>query len=218
MSGEHFATYLRQRMREKGLTISETAKRANISRGALNKYLNNEVKDGKLSTFVMLARALGDHPMNLLRIFFHGWTFDDVIPERTESSIAKDDIGFIADISYPDNCPVAREAVFKKSWELKNTGNIPWVNRKLICIDDNLDVSCDKENLHDARHTGLIPITKEVEVPLTNPGEHVVLTVELKTPNYPGTMISHWKMVDENGEFAYPNSLGIFCKVQVLSF
>ena len=218
MSEKQFAAYLRKRMRLKGLTISETAKRAHISRGALNKYLNCEVKDGKISTFVMLARALEEHPMNLFRIFFHGWKFDELTPERTESTLSKDDIAFIADINYPDNCPVSREAIIEKSWELKNTGAVPWVNRRLICIDENLAVSSDKDNLHDSRFTGLIPLTREIDVPLTNPSEHVILTVKLQAPKYPGTMISHWKMVDENGEFSYPNSLGIFCKVSVISF
>lgn len=220
MSAEQFATYLRQRIREKNLTISETANRAGLSRGALNKYLNAEVKDGKLSTFVMLSRVLSEHPLKLLSVFFQGWDFAEINPSRTPSVLVGDDIGFISDVDCPDNYPVAREAVFKKSWELKNMGTVPWVNRRLVCVDENLTVTSNHKMLKESeeRLVGLVPISPEIEVPLTNPSEHVILTVEFKAPNYPGTMISHWKMVDEHGDFLYPNSLGIFCKVQVLGF
>ena len=218
MSAKQFAKYLRRRMREKELTITETAKRAQISRGALNKYLNQEVKDGKLSTFVMLGRVLGDHPLTLLSIFFQGWDFAKTVPNRTKSIHLGDDVGFIADIDCPDNYPVAREAIFKKTWELQNVGSVVWENRKLVCIDESLNVSSSKPGLQDHRYTGLTPLKREIEVPYTKPMEHVQLTVHFKSPNYPGTMVSHWKMVDEKGNYYYPDSLGIFCQVQVLAF
>lgn len=218
MSAEQFANYLRRRIREKELSISETAKRAHISRATLNKYLNQEVEDGKISTFIMLGRVLGDHPLTLLSIFFQGWDFAKTNPSRTKSVHAGDDIGFIADIDCPDNYPVAREAVFKKTWELKNMGTVPWENRRLVCIDENLNVSSAKSGLQDHRYTGLTPLEREIEVPLTKPMEHVQLTVHFKSPNYPGTMVSHWKMIDEKGEFLYPDSLGLFCQVHVLAF
>jgi transcriptional regulator with XRE-family HTH domain len=218
MSAEQFASYLRQRMNEKRLTISETAKRAQISRGALNKYLSLEVRDGKLSTFVQLARVLDEHPLKLLSIFFNGWDFAEQNANRTESIAVGDDVGFISDLDLPDNYPVARSATFEKSWELKNVGKVPWLNRRMICIDEEVQVSSQKEALHDHRFTGLQPLTPEIEVPTTMPSENVILTVKFKAPSYPGTMISHWKMIDEDGNYCYPNTLGIFCKVQVLAF
>lgn len=99
-------------------------------------------------------------------------------------------------------------------------GTEPWINRRLICVDENLTVNSVRTDLreHQDRLVGLVPTESAIDVPLTLPQEHVILTVEFTAPNYPGTMISHWKMVDEQGEFLFPNSLGIFCKVQVMGF
>jgi hypothetical protein len=151
-------------------------------------------------------------------VFFHGWDFAEQNPSRTQSIEVGDDVGFISDLDLPDNYPVAREAIFKKSWELKNVGKVPWVNRRFICIDEEVQVSSNNESLQEKRFTGLLPLTPEIDVPETQPSENVILTVKFKAPCYPGTVISHWKMVDEFGSFCYPNTLGVFCKVQVLGF
>ncbi len=70
MSAKNLADYLNQRVVMLGLSKSEAARRADISRQTWYRLLGAEITDVKLSTVLRLAEALETPPMQLLRIYF----------------------------------------------------------------------------------------------------------------------------------------------------
>jgi DNA-binding XRE family transcriptional regulator len=55
-----------------GLSKSEAARRADISRQTWYRLLSADVTDAKLSTMIRLAEALETTPMQLLHLYFEG--------------------------------------------------------------------------------------------------------------------------------------------------
>jgi DNA-binding XRE family transcriptional regulator len=72
MSAKDLANYLDQRVAMLGLSKSEAARRADISRQTWYRLLSADVTDAKLSTMIRLADALETTPMQLLRLYFEG--------------------------------------------------------------------------------------------------------------------------------------------------
>ncbi|MBU0656094.1 MAG: helix-turn-helix transcriptional regulator [Gammaproteobacteria bacterium] len=70
MSGENLAVYLEEKLKELGLSKSEAARRADISRQTWYRLEGAEAADTKLSTIVQIAGALETHPMTLLQVYF----------------------------------------------------------------------------------------------------------------------------------------------------
>ncbi|MGB3917399.1 helix-turn-helix transcriptional regulator [Thiothrix litoralis] len=79
MSSKDFADYLGQRVARLGLSKSEVARRADISRQTWYRLLSAEVTDAKLSTMARLAEALETTPLHLLSIYFGEETTGDVV-------------------------------------------------------------------------------------------------------------------------------------------
>lgn len=153
---------------------------------------------------------------------------DDTLPLRHDRQHRDrgDRSVFVADITIPDGTLVAPGARFTKVWELQNVGTVPWVGRVLRCIDEQLDVRLiDADGTagipgiaHVARVAEkLQPDAMEIAVPHTAPGEIVRLSVDFKAPTVPSTCISYWKSFFEDGSLCFPNSVGLSCKVRVIS-
>ncbi|MGB0848424.1 MAG: helix-turn-helix domain-containing protein [Thiolinea sp.] len=70
MSAQALAQFLRLRMRERGLSNSQIAAQAGISRQTWYNLLNAQIKEAKFSTLVQVCRVLDVHPMELLGIYF----------------------------------------------------------------------------------------------------------------------------------------------------
>lgn len=70
MSSKDLADYLGQRVARLGLSKSEVARRADISRQTWYRLLSADITDAKLSTMIRLAEALETTPMHLLRLYF----------------------------------------------------------------------------------------------------------------------------------------------------
>ena len=70
MSAKNLADYLNQRVVMLGLSKSEAARRADISRQTWYRLLGAEITDVKLSTILHLAEALETPPMHLLHLYF----------------------------------------------------------------------------------------------------------------------------------------------------
>lgn len=90
MSAQNFANYLGQRIAMLGISKSEAARRADISRQTWYRLLGADMTDVKLSTIIRLAEALETSPLHLLRIYF-GETSADEAPQL--SSLANDYCG-----------------------------------------------------------------------------------------------------------------------------
>ena len=67
VSGD-LAEYIRRRAYVLGISLTETARRAGITRQALYKLLDARVAEARLSTLIKLARALNVHPLALQTI------------------------------------------------------------------------------------------------------------------------------------------------------
>lgn len=207
-----FSEFFRKCMKKKGLSIKKTAELSGISRQNLHKILNGDVSQARLTTFVKLSYAVNEHPLHLFRIFLDssGLSLKDS-SFRTVSSEFGDDIGFIGDITYPDNSLVNANQCFDKTWEVQNIGKVTWQGRKLICLDDDLQSS-------HTTTTGLKPKFRMMELPIVEPDEHLTITIPFTAPSYPCTVISHWKMTDNLGRTCFPKNHPLSCCVKVVSF
>lgn len=69
MSSKDLADYLEQRVATLGISRSEVARRADISRQTWYRLLSADLTDAKLSTIMRLAEALETTPLHLLRVY-----------------------------------------------------------------------------------------------------------------------------------------------------
>ena len=204
--------YIRIRAREQGYTLAALCKAAGITRQALYETW----RPGRLPrmrTLVALATVLEVHPLWLLKLVFSEQSTDEK-PLPPESS--RDGSAFIADHSFPDGSPVGIGETFHKVWELQNVGQTPWRDRFLDCQDVELLVyTRDGDRLKLA--PPLRPAQWRVPVPATEPGETVMVGVDFTAPDAPGTVLSYWKMAFEDGTLCFPESRGVWVKVQVVA-
>jgi transcriptional regulator with XRE-family HTH domain len=77
MSVENLANYLEQRITLLGISKSEAARRAGISRQTWYRLLSADMTDVKLSTIIRLAEALETSPLHLLRLYFGETSADE---------------------------------------------------------------------------------------------------------------------------------------------
>lgn len=124
---------------------------------------------------------------------------------------------FIGDVTYPDNSPVFVNQIFEKKWAVQNTGEKPWYNVELVCIDEEPDIRHKGDDRYLALNNRLIPVERKVKVPDTMPGEPAMLTVTFIAPPLPCTAFSHWKMVDKDGNLLLPDQKPVWCTVTVLN-
>ncbi|UOG92455.1 MAG: helix-turn-helix transcriptional regulator [Candidatus Thiothrix sulfatifontis] len=69
MSSRDLANYLEQRVAMLGISRSEVARRADISRQTWYRLLSADLMDTKLSTIMRLAEALETSPLHLLCLY-----------------------------------------------------------------------------------------------------------------------------------------------------
>lgn len=211
-----FSEYVKQRAAEKSLSMTELAKKTGLSRQALYSLLEGSTGQVKIATVVVLASALDVHPVVLFRHLLHQLDFPKLF--TTGAKYRFDASGFIQDVTIPDNTMVTTNQVFTKVWEIQNVGHIDWVKRKLVCMDRKADMSLIPEHITPPEAVrGLIPTQRIIDIPETLSGESVLLSVEFAAPAYPCTVISYWKMLDEQGELCFPATEGLSCLVQVVS-
>ena len=113
-----------------------------------------------------------------------------------------DDSTFIADITYRDGTKVPEGQSFIKTWEIKNTGTIPWVGRYLA---------------PDGRITGACTYPSRVPVPTTYPGKAAIISVPVAAPSTPQVCFVTWKMVNEAGDLFFPNEEGMWFDVTIVA-
>ena len=214
MNGE-FAAFIEARRKEQNLTKSALADKAGLSRQALYKIVQGDVKQTYLDTIIKLAIPLKVHPVILIQKLFKQSEFPAM--ESKRALCPKDATGFISDITYPDNSIVKAGQEFKKIWRLQNLGKQVWENRFLKCFDTELQISTRNSDMGLLGHgRGLIPKSRKISVPLARPEEIVDLAVCFTAPDYPCTVISYWKMVDKDDKICFPQIEGLSCLVKVI--
>lgn len=217
MSSAELGEFLQQKIDQQGIAITDLSTKTALSRQTIYKLLHGEMKDPKLSTLVVLGRALHVHPQLLFRNLFKGWESRTATTPRPIT--ARDAIGFLGDISFPDNSMVSVNKFFTKTWEIQNIGLTPWIGRRLVCVDNQLEVHRKSEVFNDpASQRGLMPEQREIPIDDLKPGDSIRLSVDFTAPAFPCSAISYWKMVDKNGVFCFPEHEGLSCLVQVVTF
>jgi transcriptional regulator with XRE-family HTH domain len=209
---ESLRSYIQNRANEQGLSLSEVCRQANISRQTLYSLDQVPHKLPALQTLIGLASVLAIHPLRLLHLVFDELPMTQQVKQRQKRG---DESAFIQE-TIPDGTLVLHNQTFTKTWEVQNIGRVPWENRYLQCVDEELVVyTRTGEALQIAEN--LIPSVKRIPVPNTAPGATVKLSVELTAPAMPGTCISYWKLVFEDGSLCFPKAQGLSVKVRVSS-
>ena len=81
---------------------------------------------------------------------------------------------------------------FDKSWTVRNSGTVAWVDRRLTRIGI-------------AAGTGLITSAVQTPIRETLPGEEVTIVVPCVAHFVEGTSIAAFKMTDAEGRLYFPN-------------
>lgn len=206
--------YIRQRCRERGLSLSALSREAGVSRQTLYDLALNHAKLPTLQTVVAISGVLGVHPMRLLQLIF------DVTPVVRDRSTGAQKPGdrsaFVRDVNYADGDLVLPGQRFVKTWEVQNVGSVPWVDRSLVCQDETLTVllaSGDQMELAP----NLVPDARVLAVPDAAPGALIQLSMGFTAPSAPATVLSYWKLVNADGSFSFPGARGVWVKVRVTS-
>ncbi len=207
---ESLDSYIRHRANALGMNVSQVCRAANISRQSF--YALSEVpnKLPDIKTLVSLADVLQVHPLRLLHLVF------DKVPvhHSAKSSVRGDRTAFVADVTFPDGALVLPNQTFTKTWDIQNVGKVPWKNRFLQCMDDEIVVSTRTGELLTLA-PNLVPHALRVPVPYTKPGDIARISVQFTAPKLPMTVLSYWKSVFEDGSLCFPKATGLWCKVRV---
>jgi hypothetical protein len=118
-------------------------------------------------------------------------------------AIPGDDSKFVADVTIPDGTAVRVNQRFVKTWELQNTGTVPWRGRYL-------------ERQGTLEGPGLCATPARVRIPDTDPDRRVQVSVPVTAPSLPGSCRVDWKMVDGAGRLLFPNKVGVYFTVNVV--
>lgn len=90
-----------------------------------------------------------------------------------------------------------------------NTGKEAWENTFLACQTPPMTVA--------NHNVGLIPVSDQVPIPYTAPGDSVIVSVDFTAPPLPGTVISEWKSVNDKGHTLFPDHKPLYCIVKVVT-
>lgn len=207
------AGYVHKRLAGLSLTQTQLCERAGMSRQTLHSLLNSPQKMPTLQTVFALASGLRVHPIRLLQLLC-----DDQIRRfgGPPSRLRGDQSAFVRDVNYPDGELVLPGQRFTKVWELQNVGSVPWEDRYLQCMDEEIVVYAQSgETLRIAQ--SLTPAVRRVAVPTTPPGGLVQIEVNFTAPRVAGTVLSYWKSFFADGRMCFAKSSGVWVKVQVVS-
>jgi hypothetical protein len=109
----------------------------------------------------------------------------------SSSNDPQDASKFIRDVTIPDGTIMQPGEEFIKTWEICNSGNVPWQNRYLT-----------RMGAYNA--PALIFSPKRVKIPFTAPGSNVEISVKMKAPEVATTTSATWKMTYGSGELCFP--------------
>jgi hypothetical protein len=119
-----------------------------------------------------------------------------------EYPIAGDDSEFVKDVTMPDRMIVSSNRTFVKTWEIRNSGSVPWYDRYLVRQPGTVESGgC----ISDSR----------VRVPDTAPGRTVQISVQVSTSGAPGRCYVEWKMTDRDGKLVFPAKRGVWFDITV---
>jgi transcriptional regulator with XRE-family HTH domain len=201
-----------RRARELGKPLTALAEEAGLARSYLYKLANGVTRDPSIGTLVRLAQAMQISPVLLFRHFaqLHTGQSNNVMGPATQASGLRDPadaIAFSADVSIPDYSVVSAGEVFTKTWELQNTGFVPWRGRRLVRVDDQYTITRRHRDgsLEPVLESHLSSLQREVDVPETLPGQPVRISVDFAAPHDSCSTASIWRIENSAGDLCYPH-------------
>lgn len=121
----------------------------------------------------------------------------DPAPFFTDTLLPRDEALFDADVTIPDGVIMKPGQAFKKTWRIRNSGNTTWGDGYQLAFH-----SGDPFGSGDA-----------VRVPVTKPGELVLVSVDMTASQTLGEAKSAWMLKNANGEF-FHHDLYMVIRVQ----
>lgn len=208
-------TYIRQRARQKGMSVSDLCKAAGKSRQTFYALSESLDRLPDMETLLDFAVALDVHPMRLLQLVFE--EHRGMLCRRHERGSPKDASQFVRDVTIPDGTLVMAGTHFVKTWEVQNAGRTVWEDRFLRCMDEDLVVVSAHDGKEWAVSPQLVPEVRCIPIPRTPPGATVQLSVAFVAPAIPGTCVSYWKSIDASGELCFPDAVGLSAQIRVVA-
>lgn len=217
MTSQAFQNFVFQRSQAIGISRSELARRACISRESLYKILRGDIENPSIQTLHGLAIALQVSPIYLLRQYFEELN----LGPGTLLSVSNpnDHVSFVRDVNFPDGSAVSINQEFIKTWEIQNTGALVWEGRHLVCQDDNYVLARREADgtLTEVMDCHLLPEARNIALPTVQPGQVIQLSVKFIAPPFPCTVVSTWKIADAGGHLCFPGFLGIWAMMRVVA-
>jgi len=112
------------------------------------------------------------------------------------------DASSFVDDTIPDGTLMSAGELFVKSWRIRNSGTVPWRDRRL-------------ERQGPRTGPGLITSPAHIDVPDTEPGGIAEISTGLRAPGYECSSIAYFKMVDSDGFLCFPDAYQIGLDVLV---
>ena len=197
-----------QRARQMGMSLSDLASRAGITRAYLHRLTLGETPNPGIRTLQGIARALQVPPSAIYRAFTDPVFLERSptirytgLPEAQGGSGAADAMMFVSDVTIPDHSVVLPGERFTKIWAIQNVGDIPWEGRQLQRADDELVVSMRNPlgELQPLLDSHLASLGRVIPIPDTQPGQMVELSVEFAAPTENCSVASIWRITDSEG-------------------
>ncbi|QFU86254.1 NBR1-Ig-like domain-containing protein [Amycolatopsis sp. YIM 10] len=110
---------------------------------------------------------------------------------------------YVSDVTLQDGARVPTDTQVIKTWEIRNSGSVPWVGRVLR-----------REGAFGDPDECVTP--PQVPVPDTAPGQTVRISVDVRTPSRPGHCHVYWKMADPQGRLLLPGNRGLYFLLTVV--
>ena len=106
--------------------------------------------------------------------------------------VSDDASTFVDDVTVPDGTIMRPGQEFIKTWRIRNSGSVPWIDRRL-------------GRLGPPVAHGLPTSPPSVPIPDTVPGHEVDISVPMRAHLLAGSSQSIWKMIDSCGAAYFPD-------------
>lgn len=112
---------------------------------------------------------------------------------------------FAADVTVPDHSVVPPGERFTKTWAVQNAGQLPWPERRLVRLDEEIVIARRLKNggFEPLLDSHLSSLGRTLAVPAAPPGQVLELSVDFQAPLENCTVASVWRFEDVQGVPCY---------------
>jgi len=144
MSVHDLSDFLRERAKALNLSAKVIVQKAGISRQTWYRLINAQVKKARLETLERVANVLQVSLVELSYLY----TKQQQLQQEALISIVHitNNHPFVDVVSIPSDALVHKEEVFEKQWKITNKSPSYWINRRLVCVDDEIDIRLKPHN------------------------------------------------------------------------